>query len=247
MNRLSNRLLHIAAQVQPADTLADVGCDHGYLPIYLIRNGCIRRAVAMDVGEGPLQRAAAHIAEEQLENYIQTRLSNGLERLQPGEADAVVIAGMGGNLIMDILSRGEAVVRTLGQLVIEPQSELAGVRRFLREQNYCVAQEDLVLEDGKFYPILRILPKRASDDAAYAQSCGLELSITDAYGCQLLMQRHPVLAKYLQKEHAQCEQILRGLPDAQTGGARIAQRRDELYQQLARNEAAQTYMKAGNR
>ena len=216
MNRLSNRLLHIAAQVQPADMLADVGCDHGYLPIYLIKNGCIRRAVAMDIGEGPLQRACAHIAEEQLENYIQTRLSNGLERLQPGEADAVVIAGMGGNLIMDILSRGDAVVRSLDQLVIEPQSELAGVRRFLR------------------------------DDAACAQSCGLELSVTDAYGCRLLMQRHPVLAKYLQKEHAQCEQILRGLPDAQTGGARIAQRRDELYQQIARNEAAQTYMKAGN-
>ncbi len=245
MNRLSNRLLHIAAQVQPADTLADIGCDHGYLPIYLIKNGCIRHAVAMDIGEGPLQRAAAHIAEEQLGNYIQTRLSNGLERLRPGEVDAVVIAGMGGNLIMDILTRGRAVVDRLEQLVIEPQSELTGVRRFLREQNYLVEQEDFVLEDGKFYPILRILPGQPSDDETCAAQSGLDISVTDAYGYRLLQAKHPVLAEYLKKEHDQCEQILQGLPDVHSGGDRIVRRRAELTAQIARNEAAQAYMKAG--
>lgn len=245
MNRLSNRLLHIAAQVQSADTLADIGCDHGYLPIYLIKSGCIRHAIAMDIGEGPLLRAKEHIAEEQLDNYIQTRLSNGLERLQPGEADAVVIAGMGGNLIMDILTRGKAAVDLLEQLVIEPQSELAGVRRFLRKQNYFVEQEDYVLEDGKFYPILRILPKQPSDDEMRARQCGLDISVTDAYGCRLLQAAHPVLAEYLKKEHDQCEQILRGLPDEQSGGDRIVRRRAELTAQIARNEAAQAYMKAG--
>ena len=232
MNRLSNRLLHIAAQVQPADTLADIGCDHGYLPIYLLKSGCIRHAIAMDIGEGPLQRAKEHIAEEQLGNYIQTRLSNGLERLQPGEADAVVIAGMGGSLIVDILTRGKAVVDHLEQLVIEPQSELAGVRCFLRKQNYFVEQEDYVLEDGKFYPILRILPKQPSDDETLARQCGLDISVTDAYGYRLLQAAHPVLAEYLKKEHDQCEQILRGLPDGQSGGDRIARRRMDLTAQL---------------
>ncbi len=242
MNRLSNRILHIAAQVQPAGTLADIGCDHGYLPIYLLQKGRIRHAIAMDIGEGPLQRAWEHIAQEHLENDIETRLSDGLERLALGEADAVVIAGMGGNLIMDILARGSAVAGRLEQLVIEPQSELAGVRRFLREQNYRVEQQDLVLEDGKFYPILRILPQQPSDDDQGAARMGLDLAVTDAYGYHLLAAKHPVLAEYLQREHRQCEQILQGLPDAQTGGARIAQRREELYQQLARNEAAQAYM-----
>lgn len=242
MNRLSNRILHIAAQVQPADTLADIGCDHGYLPIWLIQQKRIRHAVAMDIGEGPLQRAKEHIAEEHLENDIETRLSDGLERLAPGEADAVVIAGMGGNLIMDILTRGSTVAGRLEQLVIEPQSELAGVRRFLREQNYRVEQQDLLLEDGKFYPILRILPQQPSDDEEYAARLGLDLTVTDAYGSHLLMAKHPVLAEYLHREHRQCKQILRGLPDAQTGGARIAQRREELHRQLERNEAAQAYM-----
>lgn len=242
MNRLSNRILHIAAQVQPAETLADIGCDHGYLPIYLLQKDCIRHAIAMDIGEGPLQRAREHIAQEHLENDIETRLSDGLEQLAPGEADAVVIAGMGGNLIMDILTRGKAVACRLEQLVIEPQSELAGVRRFLREQNYRVEQQDLVLEDGKFYPILRILPQQPSDDDQGAAHSGLDLAVTDAYGYHLLAAKHPVLAEYLQREHRQCEQILRGLPDAQTGGARIAQRREELHRQLEHNEAAQAYM-----
>ena len=245
MNRLSNRLLHIAAQVQPADTLADIGCDHGYLPIYLIRQGCIRRAIAMDIGEGPLQRAREHIVQEHLDHYIETRRSDGLERLESGEADVVVIAGMGGNLIMDILTRGRQIVRGLDQLIIEPQSELPGVRRFLREQNYFVEQEDFVLEDGKFYPILRILPKQASEDEACASQCGLDISVTDAYGFHLLHTKHPVLAEYLKKEHAQCEQILQGLPDTQAAGERIAHRRAELSGQIARNEAAQAYMKAG--
>ena len=243
MNHLSNRLLHIAAQVQPVGVLADVGCDHGYLPIYLIQTGRIRRGIAMDIGEGPLQRAREHIACEGLENVIQTRISDGLTQLSPYEADAVVIAGMGGELIMDILSRGEAVARSLSQLILEPQSQLPQVRRFLREQHYFVTDEDLVLEDGKFYPILRILPGEKLPHTETAN--GPEQSVADAYGLALLQKKHPVLMQYLDRERAICQQILNGLPDESVGGARIAQRKKELLEQLARNEAAADYMKAG--
>lgn len=242
MNHLSERLLHIAGQIRAGQTLADVGCDHGYLPIYLVQKGCMQRAIAMDINEGPLQRAVEHIEREALGAYIQTRQSDGLEKLSPGEADAVIIAGMGGNLTIDILTRGENVVRTLDQLILEPQSELAAVRAFLRENNYFVEAEDLVLEDGKYYPILRVLPKRSSDVLTFSGESGLSPAVLDAYGHRLLVAHHPVLLSFLQKEKKQCEQILAGLPTEDSESERIALRRAELLEKMERNRAAEAYM-----
>lgn len=242
MNHLSERLLHIAGQIRAGQTLADVGCDHGYLPIYLVQKGCMQRAIAMDINEGPLQRAVEHIERETLGAYIQTRQSDGLEKLSPGEADAVIIAGMGGNLTIDILTRGENVVRTLDQLILEPQSELAAVRAFLRENNYFVEAEDLVLEDGKYYPILRVLPKRSSDVLTFSGESGLSPAVLDAYGHRLLAAHHPVLLSFLQKEKKQCEQILAGLPTEDSESERIALRRAELLEKMERNRAAEAYM-----
>ena len=242
MNRLSERLLHISGQVRAGQTLADVGCDHGYLPIYLVQKGCMQRAIAMDINEGPLQRAMEHIEREALGDYIQTRQSDGLEKLSPGEADAVIIAGMGGNLTIDILTRGETVVRTLDQLILEPQSELAAVRAFLRENDYFIEVEDLVLEDGKYYPILRVLPKKSSDVQMFSEESGLPLAVLDAYGHRLLAEHHPVLLRFLKKERQQCEQILAGLPAEEEASERIAQRRAELMEKMERNRAAEAYM-----
>ena len=242
MNRLSERLMHIAGQVRVGQVLADVGCDHGYLPIYLVQKGCMQRAIAMDINEGPLQRAREHIKQESLGEYIQTRLSNGLDKLSPGEADAVMIAGMGGNLTIDILTRGEAVVRTLDQLILEPQSDLAAVRAFLRENDYFIEAEDLVLEDGKYYPILRVLPQKSSDVSDFSEESGLPLAVLDAYGHRLLADHHPVLLSFLKKEKSQCEQILAGLPEEDTKSDRIARRRAELAEKMERNRAAKAYM-----
>lgn len=242
MNRLSERLLHIAEQVHAGQTLADVGCDHGYLPIRLVQEGRMQRAIAMDINEGPLQRALEHIEREALGAYIQTRQSDGLEKLCPGEADAVIIAGMGGNLTIDILTRGEAVVHELEQLILEPQSELAAVRAFLRKNDYFIEAENLVLEDGKYYPILRVLPKKSSDVAEFLGESGLPLAVLDAYGHRLLAEHHPVLLSFLQKEKKQCEQIMAGLPAEDTETERIAQRRAELMEQLVRNQTAMAYI-----
>ena len=242
MNRLSERLMHIAQQVRTGRVLADVGCDHGYLPIYLVRQGRMQQAIAMDINEGPLMRASAHIDQEVLGAYIQTRLSNGLDKLLPGEADAVIIAGMGGILTIDILTRGEAVVRTLDQLILEPQSDLAAVRAFLRENDYFIEAEDLVLEDGKYYPILRVLPQKSSDVSDFSKESGLPLAVLDAYGHRLLADHHPVLLSFLKKEKSQCEQILAGLPAEDTKSDRIARRRAELAEKMERNRAAKAYM-----
>lgn len=240
---LSERLSHIADQVLEGCVLADVGCDHGYLPIFLVKQGRMQRAIAMDINEGPLQRAKEHIEQEALGDLIQTRLSNGLEKMSPGEADAVIIAGMGGNLTMDILTRGEAAVSLLDQLILEPQSELPGVRAYLRNRDYLIDEEDFVLEDGKFYPILRVLPKKTSDVLAFSKESGLTIEVLDAYGHRLLAAKHPVLLQYLEKEKKQCQQILAGLPsDGGEGTGRIALRRREILEKLSRNEMATAYM-----
>lgn len=242
MNHLSERLLHIADQVHAGHTLADVGCDHGYLPIRLVQNGRMQRAIAMDINKGPLQRALGHIEREALGAYIETRQSDGLEKLGPGEADAVIIAGMGGNLTIDILTRGEAVVRALDQLILEPQSELSAVRVFLRENNYFIEAEDLVLEGGKYYPILRVLPKKPSDVLAFSGESGLPVPVLDAYGHRLLGAHHPLLLSFLEKEREQCGQILAGLPTKGAASERIAVRAAELTGQLGRNQTAMAYL-----
>ena len=96
--QLSLRLSAIAGLVTRGNRLVDVGCDHGYLPVALYLDGKIPKAIAMDVRKGPLSRAQEHISQYGLNTYIETRLSDGLEALKPGEGDTLVIAGMGGPL-----------------------------------------------------------------------------------------------------------------------------------------------------
>ena len=107
--QLSKRLEAIASMVTPGNRLVDVGCDHGYLPIALVRRQIIPSAIAMDVRSGPLGRAKENIEAYGLNPYIETRLSDGLEALQPGEGDTLSVAGMGGPLIERILSRNVEV------------------------------------------------------------------------------------------------------------------------------------------
>ena len=133
MVKLSKRMERLADMVTGGGCLADVGTDHGYVPIYLCEKKRILSAVAMDVRRGPLERAEAHIREAGLEAYIETRLSDGLEGLRAGEAHTVLIAGMGGPLTVRILSDGQEKLEGAGELILQPQSEIAKVRRWLSE------------------------------------------------------------------------------------------------------------------
>lgn len=231
MEKLSYRLQTIADQVSPGKRLADIGCDHGFVPIYLIQKGIIPSAIAMDVVEGPLSRAREHIRSAGLDDVITTRLSDGLEQLQIGEVDTVLIAGMGGALTVRILSAKTELVRSLDELILEPQSELVLVRSFLREQNFCILSEEMVLEDGKYYPVLKICPKKTWSD--HRMDPDLALS----YGPSLLEQKHPVLRSFLEKEHQTLEQILAGLHTA-GDSERVRNRKREVEASLLNNEKA---------
>ena len=100
---LSKRLQAVAGFVSEGNRLVDVGTDHGYIPIYLVKTGKIPSAIAMDVKKGPLSRAEEHIGQAGLDAYIECRLSDGLRGLKPGEGESLLLAGMGGNLMIRIL------------------------------------------------------------------------------------------------------------------------------------------------
>ena len=143
---LSKRLQTIISLVEPGEMIADIGTDHGYVPIALVRRGICRKGLAMDVGNGPLERAREHIHAHSMENVIETRLSDGLHMLQPGEADRIVIAGMGGPLMQRILEEGEAAARAAGQLILSPQSGLREL--FMMESRKSMTNPITHMESG---------------------------------------------------------------------------------------------------
>ena len=203
MLRLSKRLLAVAALAADAlgtveeaagKCLADVGTDHGYIPIYLLGQGHCSRAIAMDIKEGPLARAGEHIREHGLTAYIETRLSDGLAGLEAGEAEVIVIAGMGGATMSGILEAGADIITMDTELILQPQSEILQFRRYLIEQGFTLIEEQMVTEDGKFYPMMRVrLLRPGEENPVYDET---EL----AYGPLLLAKRHPVLKEYLLRQ-----------------------------------------------
>ena len=145
---LSNRLQTVADMVT-GRRVADIGCDHGFVPIYLVQAKKADHVLAADVRPGPLSRAQQHIKEVQLTPYIETRLSDGLAGVTPEDrVDTVILAGMGGRLMRRIL--GELDRLPVQELVLQPQSEWEELRAFLYEQAYLIVEENMVLEEGKY-------------------------------------------------------------------------------------------------
>ncbi|MDE6887396.1 MAG: class I SAM-dependent methyltransferase [Eubacterium sp.] len=172
MQKLSKRLQAAADFVTEGSRVADIGTDHGFLPIYLVQSGKCQRVIAMDIKAGPLERAREHIAAAGLGSSIQTRLSDGLRELGESEADSAVIAGMGGLTVIHILEQGQKQLRQLKELVLEPQSDIAKVRRFLREHKLEIDRETIVQEAGKFYPMMHI-PIRHTDGHTDIKKAGV--------------------------------------------------------------------------
>ncbi len=155
---LSPRLLKIASLVENTDTLADVGTDHGYIPLYLLENKVIKKAIAMDVNPMPLKKSQDNITGAGYSKSCEFRLSDGLDNLKAGEADYIVIAGMGGLLIRDILIRGDKVITPDTKLLLQPMIAAPELRCYLYENGFNIEDEFVVREEDKFYNI--ILAKR---------------------------------------------------------------------------------------
>ncbi len=231
---LSKRMQAVADFVTAGYITADIGTDHAYIPIYLIEHKISPKAFAMDINKGPLLRAKEHVAACGYEKEIDLRQSDGMKALKEGEAQTVVMAGMGGGLIMKILSDSWKVTCSLKECILQPQSEIAKVRTYLLEKGFLFLEESMVLEDGKFYPMMKVKPPSLSQP--------LTKSWTDTqirYGKLLLEQKHPVLKLFLEKEIGVKEEIISKLQ--KQGGAHADQRMKELSTELKLAREGMTY------
>ena len=227
---LSKRLTTIASLVPAGSRVADVGTDHGYTPIYLVKNGIAVSAIAMDVRKGPLSRAAEHVQEYGLEDKIQLRLSDGLDELRAGEADAVIISGLGGPLMIDMLTRGHEVAQTVDTFVLSPQSDIPGVRVYLREHGYRIDKELFFKDEGKYYTVM-VVTHGESQPVRY---------IDDLFGKELLDSADPTLKEYLEKEQARYRQLIPSLESASREETR--QRGEKMKVELSYIEEALAVM-----
>ena len=198
--------------------LADIGTDHGFVPIWLVRNGVIPSAVAMDVNRGPLERAREHITQAGLEAYIRTRLSDGLAGLRQGEADSILIAGMGGALTLRILEKDPPQSLGAAELILQPQSEISKVREYLCTSGWKIDAEDMVLEDGKYYPMMHCIRGEMTLTPEEAE-----------FGPCLIASGHPVLRKYLAFREKVLSANLESLQRSESDRAQA--RREQIIQQ----------------
>ncbi len=269
--RMSQRLLAVADMMGKSDKeielrrkegtvgtlrrfrcVADVGCDHGYVSICLVQRGVADRALAMDVRKGPLSMAQANIRDAGLGERISVRLSDGLKELKAGEADGLVIAGMGGKLMISILDERDVVALGIKMAVLQPQSDIDEFRRYLRSKGYTILDERVVLDEGKYYfPMLvefngddevpdvlspqetelsRLLCEHKPGVSASGESSLNNddiLRISDRYGVYNILRKDPLLKKYLLHGKEVAQSIITTL-DEETHPDRYGQLRQEL-------------------
>ena len=158
MERNNPRLAALLACIQKCDCLCDIGTDHAYLPIFAVQHNTALRAIASDVKPGPLKIAAQNIAAAGLDDKIAVIQSDGFCAFHPGDFDIVVIAGMGGHLITDILAVNPAVARACSKLILQPMMDIPYCREWLFQNKFDIIDEVLAIDEHKIYVIMTVVP-----------------------------------------------------------------------------------------
>lgn len=152
--QLDPRLALCASFVPQGARLADIGTDHGYLPIWLAKAGRIVHAVAADLRPGPLERARENVDKYRVRHIVELRLSDGLQAVAPDETDFIVIAGMGGEVIASILDGAPWLRETKTRLALQPMTSAEDLRRYLAGHGFAILEERPVLSQGRPYSVL---------------------------------------------------------------------------------------------
>lgn len=213
---LTPRLQMIADSINNCEVMADIGSDHAYLPIYLTKNKKAKRAIASDVNKGPVETAKKRIKGNNADDAVDVRHGNGLEVLKPGEADVIVIAGMGGILMTEILSGGKDITCRAGILVLQPMRDSDKVRRWLCENGFDIVDEELVKEDYKIYEIIWARPQQGEKPAGERPGCGEPMYI----GKKILEKKHPLAAELVARRIGEYEKVMAALKGQDTANSR---------------------------
>ena len=154
--QLSIRMQAVADMVTPGGRIADIGTDHGYVVVEALHNNLCRMAIATDINKGPLEKARKNLMFEGLAERSSCRLGGGFEPLKIGEANAAVIAGMGGNLTRDIIKHDFAKVKKMDYLVLQPAQNPEVLREYLYSHSFEILDENVCLDDGKYYECFKV-------------------------------------------------------------------------------------------
>ncbi len=221
MIRLSKRLLCAASFLKGAKVIADVGCDHGLLSLFLLERKLIEKAYLMDIKKGPLLKAGENAERYGLKGKAELILSDGfkalplilMERPEAPYPDSAVICGMGGPLILDIISGApKEILEGIDKLILSPQSEISAFRKGLFKLGYAIPDEALTEEDGKFYFVMEAVPVSSgglsAEEGAYDEA---ELR----YGRAGLNRRDGTLLKLISRDLTVTKELLKrkNLPD----------------------------------
>ncbi|MDD4335041.1 MAG: class I SAM-dependent methyltransferase [Desulfotomaculaceae bacterium] len=198
---LAKRLAAAAAYVPAGSVTADIGTDHAYLPIYLIEAGRCERVIATELRSGPFQSALRQVAEHKLNHKIDLRLGDGLKVLKSAEAEVLILAGMGGNTIREILAASPAVLNTVKMLILQPLADPGDLRIWLAANGWKIYDEQLVEENGRIYVVIVAVP----GCEAVRDSLLLEL------GPRLAEKKDPLFGKYLEIIAGRYERALAGM------------------------------------
>ncbi|MBE0466775.1 MAG: SAM-dependent methyltransferase [Candidatus Desulforudis sp.] len=185
--KLPARLRAVADYIPPGETVADIGTDHALLPVYLVSRGLNPQVIAVEKAAGPLEAARRAVAESGLNAFIEIRAGDGLKPLRPGEAGVLVLAGMGGRTIAEILDAAPVVAGAADTLVLQPQEPVAPARRWVVDHGFRIDDENLVDAGGRLYPLIRAVKGPAPPVDEFL----LEV------GPVLVAKKHPLLGRYL--------------------------------------------------
>jgi tRNA (adenine22-N1)-methyltransferase len=215
---LSPRLLAAAQMLPLCECAADIGCDHGKLAAFLLEQGRCRRVIAADVSAPSLEKAKSLALARGWQQRMETRLGDGLTVLRPGEAQCAILAGMGGLLIAQLLEEGKEAARSMEALVLQPMQHGDRLRRFLRQNDFCIADERLIREKQRIYELILVRPGKQQS------SCP---QLEDLAGPILLQRRDPLLGERLQRRRRELQSSLEAAGQGASFQAREACRQME--------------------
>lgn len=229
MVTVSKRMEEVISLVSKGKRVADVGTDHGYVAIALVERKIAPFVIAMDVRKGPLSRAKENIQKYGLVKEIDTRLSDGLEQLKIGEVDTFLIAGMGGDLIANILQKGIEIVNSVNEFIVQPQSEIYKVRKKIHELGFQIQEEKMLVEDEKYYTIMKAVRGKEVYENEWDY----------LYGKYLLQEQNLILHEWLQKEYQLREKLYKKLETLTSGNTE--DRKKELMGEMEMIKGALHY------
>jgi tRNA (adenine22-N1)-methyltransferase len=203
---LSKRLTWIIEKVDKVQVIMDIGTDHGYIPIYLVKNNIAQKVIASDINKDPLKKAKINAALDGVSDKVDLRLGGGLQPLKNNEAQAVIIAGMGGNLIRDILENDFDKVKKLEYLILQPAQNPEVLREYLYTNDYEILDEDICLDDNKYYELFKVRYKKG--DYISLENLFYEISPL------MLNKKLPLLKAYIESKIEKNKKVIEFITDS---------------------------------